>query len=181
MVIDTLLHTALVSCNTAKLTSLPLPPAQELSAAGQLVACLQVLPCSLSVTTYHLFQLTECSTVFLHLSWMASKSQAQYSTLFKVTIALLVAFIVRCVINAGIVWHVCTRLLDLQLWDVRPIFFSCRHCLRLECAGMRCGVNPFCTRWMPAGVCVNSVHCSIEASLVYACAELRLRQCALVL
>jgi hypothetical protein len=80
----------------------------------------QVLPCSLSATTYHLFQLTECSTVFLHLSWMASKSQARYDWLFKVSIALLGTFAVRCLITVGIVWHVITRLLELKLWSVRP-------------------------------------------------------------
>ena len=108
---------------------------------------MQVLPCSLSVTTYHLFQLTECSTVFLHLSWMASKSQAQYSALFKVSIALLVIFIIRCIINAGIVWHVCTRLLDLQLWDVR-VYFSCRDCLLLVRCDMHSSIGLYALHWM---------------------------------
>eukprot|EP00892_Ulva_mutabilis_P011122 jgi/Ulvmu1/8382/UM042_0089.1 len=77
-----------------------------------------VLPVSLSVTAFHFFQLTELSTVFLHISWMASKRQVQYFYLFAVLIALLATFFIRLVTNAYIVFHVVTRLLELRLWEV---------------------------------------------------------------
>jgi small-conductance mechanosensitive channel len=99
---------------------------------------LQVLPCSLSVTTYHLFQLTEVSTVFLHLAWMASKSLVQYYTLFAVSLALLATFAVRVVTSAYIVFHVITRLLDLELWAVRFPHCACMfHDVRAP--NQRCG------------------------------------------
>lgn len=78
----------------------------------------QVLPVSLSATAFHFFQLTELSTVFLHISWMASKSQVQYFYLFSVFIALLVTFAIRLATTAFIVFHVITRMLELRLWEV---------------------------------------------------------------
>jgi len=79
---------------------------------------MQVLPVSMSVTAFHFFQLTELSTVFLHISWMASKSQVQYFYLFSVLISLLVTFAIRLVTTAYIVFHVVTRVVELRLWEV---------------------------------------------------------------
>lgn len=84
----------------------------------------QVLPGSMSVTAFHFFQLTELSTVFLHISWMASKSQVQYFYLFSILISLLVTFAIRLVTTAFIVYHVVTRVLELRLWEVSIILLS---------------------------------------------------------
>lgn len=91
---------------------------------------MQVLPVSLSVTSFHFFQLTELSTVFLHISWMASKIQVQYFYLFSVLIGLLITFGIRLATNAYIVFHVVTRLLELRLWEVSapPFCQASLHC-----------------------------------------------------
>jgi hypothetical protein len=95
---------------------------------------LQIFPCALSVTTYHYFQLTELSTVFLHLNWMALKAQVNYVTLFSVSSLLLLTFLIRVLTTAFIVWHVWTGLLDLELWRVCfPTSYS-HNSLSLCCA-----------------------------------------------
>lgn len=123
--------------------------------------CLQVLPVSLSATAYHLFQLTECSTVFLHLSWMAAKSQAQYDTLFKVSIALLVTFVVRCFINAGIVWHVSSRLMELQLWNV------CLHPTLKALVYYCFGTHPFCDFTVERTVTKQHMSCASAVRIMH--------------
>lgn len=77
-----------------------------------------VYPCSLSVTTYHFFQLTELSTVFLHLTWMCSKAQVQYRLLFMNVVLLLATFLQRVAMTAFILWHVCVTVARQKLWSM---------------------------------------------------------------
>jgi hypothetical protein len=85
---------------------------------------MQIYPCSLSVTIFHLFQLTELSTIFLHLQWMLSKAQVPYAYLKSNMIALLATFVERVSVCVYIVVHNFLRLHQLQLHKVSCSFHS---------------------------------------------------------
>lgn len=79
---------------------------------------LQVYPCALSVTVYHFFQLTELSTMFLHVSWMAWKANATAKILKMLATVLISTFTLRVLTSAYILAHVIWSLKDLQLTEV---------------------------------------------------------------
>jgi hypothetical protein len=81
---------------------------------------MQVYPCALSVSVYHFFQLTELSTMFLHMNWMLSKAQVQYFYLYLCTTMLLLTFVQRIVTCAFIVVHTVFKIRAMALWQVRP-------------------------------------------------------------
>jgi hypothetical protein len=121
---------------------------------------IQVYPCSISVSVYHLFQLTELSSVFLHLAWMRSKANAPYRWLHTVSVLLGLTFTQRVLTSAYILVHTAVKVRSLELWlklhSVQPSqALLAPHCLRaarpchsvccsivLSCCGQAMTVSP---------------------------------------
>jgi hypothetical protein len=77
----------------------------------------------MSVSVYHYFQLTEFSTIFLHLNWMFSKAQVPYRWVQSMSNLLIVTFAQRVAVSAFIVMHTALKLHELKLWQVRFVHY----------------------------------------------------------
>jgi len=82
---------------------------------GYLVSALY--PASSHMRSYYLFQLTELSTVFLHLNWFIDKSHVKGLPIFYNGLVLLATFVARVVLTYMAAYHENTSLLRNGMWD----------------------------------------------------------------